>query len=145
MDLKATFKFYLLVEKLAKCYNSHYGTKNVFLTDDRVSVYWAHWTMVQADLNCMRDLLRRNMSWKWFMNLAGTEYPLMTNGEMLDKILASEYEMVGSIPSEEKFNYRHEFTQYLNLEKEKLYDVTYIMLSILTKHIHTLRAHPPLV
>ena len=79
------------------------------------------------------------------MNLAGTEYPLMTNGEMLDKILASEYEMVGSIPSEEKFNYRHEFTQYLNLEKEKLYDVTYIMLSILTKHIHTLRAHPPLV
>ena len=129
VDLKSKFKFYLLIEKLAKCYNSHFGTQNVFLTDDRVSVYWAHWTMVQADLNCMRDLVTRNTSWKWFMNLAGTEYPLMTNAEMLDTILASEYEMVGSIPSEEKFNYRHEYTQYLHLEKEKVYDVMYIILS----------------
>ena len=29
------FKFYLIVEKLAKCYNSHFGTNNVFLTEDR--------------------------------------------------------------------------------------------------------------
>ena len=30
------FKFYLIVEKLAKCYNSHFGTNNVFLTEDRL-------------------------------------------------------------------------------------------------------------
>ena len=77
------FKFYLIVEKLAKCYNSHFGTNNVFLTEDRlvknvkkrvlkkkyyslsrVSVYWAHWTMVQADINCMRHLLVRNTTWR---------------------------------------------------------------------------------
>ena len=29
------FKFYLIIEKLAKCYNSHFGTNNVFLTEDR--------------------------------------------------------------------------------------------------------------
>ena len=123
VDLKSSFKFYLLVEKLAECYNSHFATNNVFLTEDRVSVYWAHWTMVQADLNCMRDLLNRNNTWKWYMNLAGTEYPLMTNSQMLNKILTSEFELVGSIPSEEKFNYRHEYTQFLYLEKEKIYDV----------------------
>ena len=128
VDLKADFRFYRLIYKLAQCYNSHFKTNNVFLTDDRISVYWAHWTMVQADLNCMRDLLGRNSDWKFYMNLAGTEYPLKTNAEMLDQILASEYEMVGSIPSEEKFNYRHEFTQYLHLEKERVYDVMYSVL-----------------
>ena len=33
--LNLRFKFYLIVEKLAKCYNSHFGTNNVFLTEDR--------------------------------------------------------------------------------------------------------------
>jgi len=122
VDLKARFKFYLIVEKLAKCYNSHFGTNNVFLTEDRVSVYWAHWTMVQADINCMRHLLVRNTTWRWYMNLAGTELPLMTNKEMVERMTSSSEELVGSITQDPKFNYRQEYTQYLRLEKNSEYN-----------------------
>ncbi|XP_023344012.1 beta-1,3-galactosyl-O-glycosyl-glycoprotein beta-1,6-N-acetylglucosaminyltransferase 4 [Eurytemora carolleeae] len=55
------------------------------------------------------------------MNLAGTEFPLVNNRDMVKAMIESPFELVGSIPTDPKFYYRHEFTQYLSLEKELIY------------------------
>ena len=40
--LQAAGKYLQLVNKLAKCYNSHFRTNNVFLSSDRVSLIFSH-------------------------------------------------------------------------------------------------------
>ena len=40
----------------------------------------------QADLMCMRELLRRDAHWKYFLNPAASELPLVTVEEMEDTL-----------------------------------------------------------
>lgn len=44
--------------------------------------------VLEADLICMKDLLDRSESWKYWINLTGQEYPLKTNAELV-KILTA--------------------------------------------------------
>lgn len=115
IDLKVKHNFYRVVKKLASCYNRHYKTRNIFITKKRVAVYWAHWSMVQADINCMTDLVRKSSSWKYYLNLAGTEYPLMDNRDIVEKVVGSANELVGSVPTPGKEQFRHSYVHYLDL------------------------------
>ncbi|XP_014853735.1 PREDICTED: beta-1,3-galactosyl-O-glycosyl-glycoprotein beta-1,6-N-acetylglucosaminyltransferase [Poecilia mexicana] len=56
---------------------------NVFMVGQAVSVVYAGWPRVQADLNCMADLYERSAEWKYFINLCGQDFPLKTNLEMV--------------------------------------------------------------
>ena len=38
--------------------------------------------LIQADLMCMRELLRRDADWRYFLNPAASELPLVTVEEM---------------------------------------------------------------
>lgn len=48
-----------------------------------VSVVYAAWPRVQADLNCMADLYNTSTDWKYFINVCGQDFPLKTNLEMV--------------------------------------------------------------
>lgn len=48
-----------------------------------VSVVYAAWPRVQADLNCMADLYNASTTWKYFINLCGQDFPLKTNLEIV--------------------------------------------------------------
>ncbi|KAF7200382.1 beta-1,3-galactosyl-O-glycosyl-glycoprotein beta-1,6-N-acetylglucosaminyltransferase [Nothobranchius furzeri] len=56
---------------------------NVFMVSEAVSVVYAGWSRVQADLNCMADLYYGSAKWKYFINLCGQDFPLKTNLEMV--------------------------------------------------------------
>lgn len=59
---------------------------NVFLSSRSVAVRWGSFSVLEADLICMKDLLR--FKWKYFINLTGQEFPLKTNRELV-KILTA--------------------------------------------------------
>jgi len=46
-----------------------------------VQVYWGHISIVYAEMNCLRDLLRYN--WKYFINLSGFMFPAHTNRDLV--------------------------------------------------------------
>ncbi|KAM9358386.1 beta-1,3-galactosyl-O-glycosyl-glycoprotein beta-1,6-N-acetylglucosaminyltransferase-like [Symphorus nematophorus] len=56
---------------------------NVFMVSQAVSVVYADWSRIQADLNCMADLYNASTKWKYFINLCGQDFPLKTNLEIV--------------------------------------------------------------
>ncbi|KAJ3604398.1 hypothetical protein NHX12_029139 [Muraenolepis orangiensis] len=61
---------------------------NVFMVSQPVSVTYAGWSRVQADLNCMADLFNVSATWKYLINLCGQDFPLKTNLEMVRSLQA---------------------------------------------------------
>ncbi|XP_074527410.1 beta-1,3-galactosyl-O-glycosyl-glycoprotein beta-1,6-N-acetylglucosaminyltransferase-like [Halichoeres trimaculatus] len=56
---------------------------NVFMVSRAVSVIYSGWPRVQADLNCMADLVEMSTKWKYFINVCGQDFPLKTNLEIV--------------------------------------------------------------
>lgn len=60
------------VSAIANCFN------NVFISSKSYDVKWGQLSVLQADLICMKDLLKYK-KWKYFINLTGQDFPLKTN------------------------------------------------------------------
>lgn len=56
---------------------------NVFQVENSVNVTWGEFSVLQAELLCMK-LLWRFKSWKYYINLTGQEFPLKTNLEIVE-------------------------------------------------------------
>ena len=82
-DIKSKFSSFF--ESIASCFD------NVMIASKLERVVWGHYTILQAQLNCMSDLLRyretRVSKWKYIVNLCGKELPLLTNREMVRKMM----------------------------------------------------------
>ncbi|ELU04012.1 hypothetical protein CAPTEDRAFT_43769, partial [Capitella teleta] len=83
VDRKAQRQFQDKVGKLIKCF------PNVYLTSKSYHVIWGRMGVIEADLICMRDLLIRHKTWKYFINLTGQEFPLKTNWEIVQQLKTS--------------------------------------------------------
>ncbi|XP_069507214.1 beta-1,3-galactosyl-O-glycosyl-glycoprotein beta-1,6-N-acetylglucosaminyltransferase 7-like [Ambystoma mexicanum] len=70
-----TYKF--SVQNLVSCF------KNIFLSSKRENVVYAGFSRLQADINCMKDLVNPKFNWKYVINLCGQDYPLKTNREII--------------------------------------------------------------
>lgn len=88
---------------------------NVFIVSKSEDIIYNHVSRLQADLNCMSDLLAISDKWKYFLNLPHQQFPLKTNLEMV-KILkiyngANDIEGISSynrqMPSRFKFSYKY--------------------------------------
>ncbi|XP_072272897.1 beta-1,3-galactosyl-O-glycosyl-glycoprotein beta-1,6-N-acetylglucosaminyltransferase 3-like [Pyxicephalus adspersus] len=77
VDRKSSEKFKEAVKAITSCFH------NVFVASKLEKVVYASWSRVQADLNCMEDLLRSNIQWKYLLNTCGTDFPLKTNSEIV--------------------------------------------------------------
>jgi len=61
---------------------------NVFVASKLERVYYAHHTIMDAQLNCMQDLMGYNPSrWRYTINLCGRELPLKTNREIVRSLM----------------------------------------------------------
>ncbi|XP_068103223.1 beta-1,3-galactosyl-O-glycosyl-glycoprotein beta-1,6-N-acetylglucosaminyltransferase 3-like [Hyperolius riggenbachi] len=80
VDEKSPGKFKEAVRGITACFD------NVFVASKLERVVYASWLRVQADLNCMEDLLKSHVQWKYLLNTCGTDFPIKTNVEMV-KIL----------------------------------------------------------
>ncbi|KAJ6664522.1 hypothetical protein lerEdw1_007179 [Lerista edwardsae] len=77
VDEKAPAEFRQAVERLAECF------PNAFLASKAEPVIYAGVSRLQADLNCMKDLLRSGTRWKYVLNMCGQDFPLRTNKEIV--------------------------------------------------------------
>ncbi|XP_074064179.1 N-acetyllactosaminide beta-1,6-N-acetylglucosaminyl-transferase-like isoform X2 [Macrotis lagotis] len=82
VDEKATAKFKNAVEWLVDCF------PNVFLASKMESVVYAGISRLQADLNCMKDLVASEVQWKYLINTCGQDFPLKTNKEITQHLKA---------------------------------------------------------
>ena len=58
----------------------------MFIIKRPFAIEWGHISVLQADLACLEELMRRGLNWDYFINFAGTELPLVTYSELLKKI-----------------------------------------------------------
>ncbi|XP_060579604.1 beta-1,3-galactosyl-O-glycosyl-glycoprotein beta-1,6-N-acetylglucosaminyltransferase-like, partial [Ruditapes philippinarum] len=82
VDNKSPKFFENSVRGLATCF------QNVFIATKPVNVYWGNFSVVEAEMSCMKDLLNKSKSWKYFINLTGQEFPLRTNYEIAKVLIA---------------------------------------------------------
>ncbi|XP_070599274.1 beta-1,3-galactosyl-O-glycosyl-glycoprotein beta-1,6-N-acetylglucosaminyltransferase 4 [Erythrolamprus reginae] len=106
-DQKSSNAFKQALENLAKCFS------NIFIASQLEVVEYAYFSRLQADLNCLFDLLKSAVPWKYVINLCGQDFPLKSNfqlvyelkrlngGNMLETIRPSSIK-------KERFTYHHE-------------------------------------
>ncbi|GCC25100.1 hypothetical protein chiPu_0003505 [Chiloscyllium punctatum] len=106
VDKKSSPTFLDAVRGIASCFD------NVFVASQLENVTYASWSRVQADVNCMKDLLQKNSTWKYLINLCGMDFPLKTNLEMVEKLKAlkgaNSLETEKTAPHKEK-RWKHSF------------------------------------
>ena len=51
-----------------------------------VDVRWGEFSIVEAELNCLSDLLNNNKPWSYVLDMAGSEVMLATNKELVDSL-----------------------------------------------------------
>ena len=56
---------------------------NVVMSSWSVDVRWGQYSVLLADLVCMRDLIQLSPRWRYFINLTGKEFPLRTNAQLV--------------------------------------------------------------
>ncbi|XP_051050355.1 N-acetyllactosaminide beta-1,6-N-acetylglucosaminyl-transferase isoform X3 [Phodopus roborovskii] len=77
VDEKATAEFKGAVEQLVSCF------PNAFMASKMEPVVYGGFSRLQADLNCMKDLLASKVPWKYVLNTCGQDFPLKTNKEIV--------------------------------------------------------------
>lgn len=77
VDQKSKIEFKRAVKAIVSCF------PNVFVASRLERVIYASWSRVQADLNCMKDLLSSRVQWRYMLNTCGTDFPIKTNREIV--------------------------------------------------------------
>ena len=77
VDKKSDDGIFRVMKKISDCF------ENVFMAPKRIDVQWGNYTVLEPEIVCMEELLKRNKKWKYFINLTGQEFPLRTNYELV--------------------------------------------------------------
>ncbi|XP_068941285.1 beta-1,3-galactosyl-O-glycosyl-glycoprotein beta-1,6-N-acetylglucosaminyltransferase 4 isoform X1 [Petaurus breviceps papuanus] len=106
-DQKSPNTFKLAMDNLARCFS------NIFIASKLETVEYAHISRLQADFNCLSDLLKSHIPWKYVINLCGQDFPLKSNFELVTELKklngANMLESVKpSSSKKERFTYHHE-------------------------------------
>lgn len=117
-DQKSSPQFISVMEGLARC------LPNVFVASKRESVFYASVSRLQADLNCLSDLLSSDVKWKYVINLCGQDLPLRSNIELVSELrkLNGHNMLETSRPTAykaERFTFHHELRD-ANYEYQKV-------------------------
>ncbi|XP_062856027.1 beta-1,3-galactosyl-O-glycosyl-glycoprotein beta-1,6-N-acetylglucosaminyltransferase 3 [Trichomycterus rosablanca] len=80
VDKKSSDSLIQAVKAITSCF------PNVFLASKMESVVYASWSRVQADLNCIDDLLKHPVQWRYLLNTCGTDFPIKTNAEIVQSL-----------------------------------------------------------
>lgn len=114
-DQKSPSYFKKAMTNLASCF------PNVFIASKLETVIYAHISRLQADLNCLSDLLKSPVQWKYAINLCGQDMPLKSNFELVSELkkLNGKNMLETSRPTDLKkyrYTYHHEIRFVLSLD-----------------------------
>ena len=74
--------FRAAVDNILQCYQAEYPGSYIKLASENIPVFWGHFSIVQAELNCLQDLMNNGHNWSYALDLAGSESVLYTNKEI---------------------------------------------------------------
>lgn len=77
VDRKAAASIHQAANAIAGCFD------NVFVASKVVDVHWGEYTLLEAELACLKQLLDDFPAWKYYINLMGREFPLRTNQQLV--------------------------------------------------------------
>lgn len=77
VDRRAEEDTFEVIDNIGKC------LKNVIVVEDREYMIHASHSHVISDIKCMQAVMKSKISWKYYINLSGQEFPLKTNLEMI--------------------------------------------------------------
>jgi len=77
IDSKSSRVFRSAIEAMVRC------LPNVFIAEESADVVWGHFSLVQAQLNCMTELLQSSVDWKYYISLIGQDFPLYDNRQIV--------------------------------------------------------------
>ena len=80
VDEKAPKKYKTAVQSLVNCF------ENIFISSKREKMAYTGFRRLQADINCMRDLVHSKFQWNYVINLCGQDFPIKTNKEIIHYI-----------------------------------------------------------
>ncbi|XP_039353882.1 beta-1,3-galactosyl-O-glycosyl-glycoprotein beta-1,6-N-acetylglucosaminyltransferase 7-like [Mauremys reevesii] len=80
IDEKSPPDYKTAVQNLVNCF------ENIFISSKRENVVYAGFSRLQADINCMKDLVNTKTQWNYVINLCGQDYPIKTNKEIIQYI-----------------------------------------------------------
>ncbi|XP_039513150.1 beta-1,3-galactosyl-O-glycosyl-glycoprotein beta-1,6-N-acetylglucosaminyltransferase 3-like [Pimephales promelas] len=111
VDLKSPEIFKEAVRAIVSCLT------NVFVASNLENVIYASWSRVQADINCMQDLLKSPVQWRYLLNTCGNDFPIKTNGEMIQslKLLNGKNSLESETVKSKKvrWQYHHNVTDFV--------------------------------
>ena len=90
-DVKSKPEFKAFFELLASCF------QNIFIAHRIEDVVWGHPSLLNAQMNCLIDLMKYRdiFPWKYVINLNGLELPLRTNREVVEMLqIASGHSII---------------------------------------------------
>ena len=101
IDPSAPLKTRRALEGIIRCYQEKFPQANIFPAEFPIKVYWGM-NILEADLICMRQLLKLDREWKYFLNPASTEMPLMTIEETVNVLMANGKDILEVYPIPEQ-------------------------------------------
>ena len=90
VDHKSSALFRSTVANMLECYRTKFPGSYIYPATMSYDVYWGHFSIVQAELICMRDLLTNGRNWSYALNMAGSEVMLATNLELVSTLSQEE-------------------------------------------------------
>lgn len=92
VDAKAPLEYQVAVRMLVSCF------KNVFVSSHREMVTYGGFSRLQADLHCMKDLVKSKVGWKKVINLCGQDFPIKSNLELVRYMKSKEWRDINMTP-----------------------------------------------
>ena len=77
IDKKSQEVFRIAIQAIIRC------LPNVFISANSADVIWGHFSIVEAQLICMEELLRSPVKWKYYISLVGQDFPLYDNSQIV--------------------------------------------------------------
>ena len=78
------------MSRLLTCYRARYPGTYIQEARSQTPFYWGHWSIVQAELNCLKDLYNDDQRWKYAVDLAGSELMVLSNAELGKWVIRAE-------------------------------------------------------
>ena len=113
-DARQGEKFARVFQQISKCLD------NVFVASKLERVYYGHHSIMDAQLNCMNDLLVRYSAtrWKYAINICGREVPIKTNREIVSSLKKlNGYSALGDTKGILPYTWKQRFTYKTVLTK----------------------------
>jgi len=89
IDKKSDTLFRETLENIMTCYRNKFSDSWIFSSTVSESVIWGHYSIVQAELNCLNDLMENNRAWSYALDMAGSEVMTFTNRELVANLSAN--------------------------------------------------------